>query len=286
MKSLLVRLPVTSFTLLAFGLSWLVWIPLLGADLESLGPLYLVVLLLGGFGPTVSALILTGVLEGREGVGNLLRRFRQARVGLSTWVIALLTVPLIYAVAVVWLVGFRIEVDYINYLVPVLLPVFFVVATVFGPLAEELGWRGFALPRLLPAQGFLVASLVLGTIHTFWHLPLFWGPQGTSISGQEITVVNVVLYWTWVTGLTFIYTFLAKKSGHSVLIAFVFHATINGTGKALDFMLPNLTAPEKHLAWVACIVVTWVVVLIGALALRLRGTGPARRDLEAPGVSY
>lgn len=237
-----------------------------------MGPAYMAILLLGGFGPSVAALTLTAVLEGGSGVKGLLRRFRKARVGFSTWALALLTVPCIYAVAIVWLVSFRAEVDYVNYLVPLLLPVFFLVATVFGPLAEELGWRGFALPRLLDARGFVIASLVLGTLHTFWHLPLFWAAEGTTISGQAITPGAVALYWAWVTGLTFVYTLLAQRSGHSILIAFVFHATINGTGKALDFMLPNLSAPEKHATWIACIVVTWVFVLGGALLLRLQKT--------------
>jgi membrane protease YdiL (CAAX protease family) len=70
-----------------------------------------------------------------------------------------------------------------------------------GPIAEEMGWRGFALPRLQAKYNALVSSLILGIIWTFWHLPLFFMTGATQVSIPMpiylMLVVTVTIYLTW-----------------------------------------------------------------------------------------
>jgi hypothetical protein len=82
------------------------------------------------------------------------------------------------------------------------------MALPFGPLGEELGWRGYLQPRLMERSSPVATSLVIGTVWTFWHTPLYWAPAGTSISGEPVTVLAVLYYLVQVTGLAFVFTWV------------------------------------------------------------------------------
>lgn len=191
---------------------------------------------------------------------------------------ALFTVPMVYAVgiAVFFLTGG--QTDYINYLVVVLLPVFFLTAIVFGPLAEELGWRGFGVAHLLETRGVFTTSIMVGTVWTFWHTPLFWAGSGTSISGMPISLITILLHFAFVTGVRFLHTWVFKNSG-SVLMAFVLLASTNGTGTALKYFTPNLSDPEYYQIFTIAIAAVWSLVLIGALVTRSRTRGGNDREI-------
>ena len=163
--------------------------------------------------------------QGRPAVRELLRLLIR-RPG-ARWVLVAAFLPLLFALVVlpVYLaLGNRLELGGWGRLV--LLPVAFVAAIPFGPLAEELGWRGYGLPRLLERLAPLPASLLLGLIWTIWHVPLFWAPAGTSISGQPVTALAVALYLALLSGYSVIYTWLHQRTG-SVLVAVLLHAGFN-----------------------------------------------------------
>jgi membrane protease YdiL (CAAX protease family) len=109
----------------------------------------------------------------------------------------------------------------------VLLPLGILLAFPFGPLGEELGWRGYALPRLLQRFGALTASLIVGVAWTFWHTPLFWAPAGTTISGGPVTPAAVAGYLALLTGYSVLYTWVYQHTRGSVLMVFLFHASFN-----------------------------------------------------------
>ena len=133
---------------------------------------------LGNFGPTLSAIVITAYLFGRRGVRSLLARGCHWRLHVSWYVIALLLpfmtviagVELAYVLngttATPWIIVAPTSVGLLGVLV--------------APLGEELGWRGFALPRLQTRFGFLWASLLLGIIWGFWHLPFFFFPNSSN----------------------------------------------------------------------------------------------------------
>jgi uncharacterized protein len=114
-----------------------------------------------------------GITEGRAGI----RRFVLWRVGLGWYLFALIGIPLILVLSVIVLPGALASFQGLAPLEPLpLLGIFVYIFFLGGPLSEEPGWRGFALPRLQSLHGPLVGSPILGILWGLWHLPLFWTP--------------------------------------------------------------------------------------------------------------
>src|ERR671933_1437818 len=182
---LLARHPLTSFFVMAFAFSWIVWSPWVlsedGAGLlpfklsdAASGLLVAAAILLG---PTLSGFIMTGVTEGRAGIRRLLRRIVLWRVGFWWYLFALIGVPVVMGLGTLILPGGLASVLALGPgYVPRYLGSFVLVTILGGPLFEEPGWRGFALPRLQPLHGPLVGTLILGLLWALWHLPEFLVP--------------------------------------------------------------------------------------------------------------
>ena len=173
-EGLLARHPLVFFFLIAFAGTWLVeLLYMLSADGAGLLPFRLPLLPVGIWialsvflGPFLSAFIMTGVTEGRAGIGRLLRRIVRWRVGIRWYLFALIGIPVILVLsAIVLLLGNLASFQGLSstmalgYLLT-FAPVFFLG----GPLGEEPGWRGFALPRLQSLHGPLLGSLILGPL--------------------------------------------------------------------------------------------------------------------------
>jgi uncharacterized protein len=176
-EGLLARYPMFFFVLIAYAGTWVVWLPfLLSADglglMSFSSPLPLVVTGgLGSFtGPALAAFIMTDVTEGREGIRRLLRRLVLWRVGLRWYLFALISLPVILALGAIVVPGNLASfepMDPLSLLIAYV-PFFIYPALIIGgPLGEEPGWRGFALPRLQRRHGPLVGSFILGVIWTF-----------------------------------------------------------------------------------------------------------------------
>jgi uncharacterized protein len=90
-----------------------------------------------------------------------------------------------------------------------------------GPLGEEFGWRGFALPRILEQRSPLVGSLILGTIHALWHVPLFFIP-GTSQSHLSFPI-----FVTGTVSMAIIDTWLYLRTDANLLLAILVHVMGN-----------------------------------------------------------
>lgn len=125
------------------------------------------------FGPILDAFVMTAVTSGRAGVKHLLRRFVLWRVGTVWYLFALVCIPAIYFFGIVLVPGglgsFKAPAVTMSLLYPVL---FLVVLVLDGPLFEEPGWRGFALPRLQERWGPLAGSVILGALWATWHATL------------------------------------------------------------------------------------------------------------------
>jgi membrane protease YdiL (CAAX protease family) len=129
----------------------------------------------------------------------------------------------------------------------VTLPAHFVYTLLLcGPLGEEPGWRGFALPRLQARYGAVVASAVLGVLWALWHLPLWW--MYDKSMPFALYIASAVL-------MTYLFTWLFNHTGGSVLYALLFHASMNTAGTRL----PEVPA---HYSWVAVLLVAAVIVLL------------------------
>jgi membrane protease YdiL (CAAX protease family) len=236
------RYPLSSYFVIAYAGAWLAWaFFVLSRDGSGLLPFlspssFLILIGIGTFsGPTVSAFVVTAVSEGREGVVRLLRRIVQWRVGIAWYLFTFIGLPAIETLGTIAIPGVLASATSIDWL-PELMSaaVFFVYpALLAGPLGEEIGWRGFALPRLQRLQGPVKASLILGVLWTFWHAPIWFSGQWSTPS-----VPNIAVYVFWIVAVTFIFTWVFNNSQGSVFMAILLHGTMDVFPNA--FLLAHL----------------------------------------------
>ena len=185
MGGLIRRYPLVSYFVIAYAGTWLVWaLFVLSRDGSGLLPFhspssFLVMIGIGTFsGPTVSAFVVTAVTEGREGIVRLLRRIVQWRVGLAWYLFTFVGLPAIETLGTIAIPGALASFTPID-LLPELMSaaVFFAYPGLLaGPLGEEIGWRGVALPRLqlahLPGAAEMTSA---GGLSMYWGLALGFG---------------------------------------------------------------------------------------------------------------
>jgi membrane protease YdiL (CAAX protease family) len=262
------RCPLLSYFLLAYAISWVffgpfvyLWRVVLDGHLEW----WLVVFLPGAYGPTIAALIMSSIIGGRPGVKQLLATLLMWRVGWGWYLFAgLLPVALLgLAVLLSSLGGTAITFEPAKMLAAA--PLALLVALPFGPMGEELGWRGFALPRLRERMGPLASTLLLGVAWTFWHGPMFWFPGAAIPSFMELSLGSIALYLAQITAVAGLLTVLFEHTGGSVLLAIVLHLSFNAAENIVFAGLPDLEAFQKREVFVLKIVFLWGVALVGLL---------------------
>src|SRR5215216_4270837 len=233
-KGLLARHPLSFFFLIAFAFSWIAWAPWVlseeGAGLLPFSSPLLapVALPIGIFlGPTLAAFIMTGVTEGRAGLRRLLRRIVLWRVELRWYLFAFIGVPLVMTLGAILVPGGLASLQFLGPGYVLTYPVtFIVVLLIGGPLGEEIGWRGFALPRMQPLHGPLVGSIILGLLWGLWHLPEFLVPAWADTSGGS-DLLAIVKFCIFAIVSAIIFTWVFNNTKGSVLIAVLVHATID-----------------------------------------------------------
>jgi hypothetical protein len=195
------RWPITTFYLLTLAISW---------PLGLLPP-----------GVSIAAIAVAALIDGRREVGALLRRVTVWRVGVRWYLVAILGPVglLALAASVNVLAGAQVAtegplVDWLE-----LGKLFgFQVVGVFAGAWEELGWRGFALPRLLKRVSPLAASLGVGVLWAVWHIPLFMSGELPWADAASLVVLSIL------------FTAVFVRTKQSVLIAFLMHAAFNAAG--------------------------------------------------------
>ena len=265
--------PLLAYFALAYALSWLILVPA-GLGLlpdSSAGVLSNV----APFGPAVAAFIVTAFIGGRPAVGQLLRRLVQWRVGIRWYLLVLVGIPFIELLGAFAVLG-SVPLDDLARNWPLIftgyLPAVLITLVLVG-VAEETGWRGFALPRLQDRHGPLLGTAVLSVVWAMWHLPnlLFGG----------WTVTSYALWLAVTIATSFIYTWVFNNTGGSILIAALLHAAINkGSGLTMG-LVPGL---EDELAMYGAIAIAFTVAAVvlvvatrGRLGYRVQGESP-----EAP----
>ena len=221
MKSFINRNQIILFFALTFVLSWFPWYAGIAPEVMTMGP-------------SIAAFIIVLIVGGRRGFVDLVRPFGRWRASLGVWGIAVLGTAVLYllGLGVHLLLGgepppFIMLREELN-----LIPLYLVMVVLMpwnGPVGEEFGWRGFALPQLQNKFGPLAASLVIGAIWGIWHLPTFFAPQG--VIGAIATTVGmgfIIPYTSGTIANSIFMTWLYNKSKASALIAgIVWHAAIN-----------------------------------------------------------
>jgi len=282
MKTAMKQNPVVSYFVLAYALSWIVWIPvaLVVTSAEEPPEWILLLTILGIYGASAAGFIMTGIMDGRAGVRGLLGRVRVWRIGIQWYAVVFLIIPalLLVGVAIYGLQG-----NPVGPFVPGELPLLILAAipaVFFGPLGEEFGWRGFALPRMQLRLSAFWTSIILGILHTFWHAPLFW-IGGTTVSPDAVTLPAVGLFLSWVTIGTFFYTFVLNNTRGSMLLAILLHWSANTSRGIILGLFPALPESAQEQILLAAQIPGWIAVVV-LLAL----FGPAHLSRKKPPQKY
>lgn len=248
------RRPVLIYFALTLAISWggilMVvgpgGIPVTTEQIQTLGALMLI-------GPSVAGILLTGFVSGRAGLGELLSRLLKWRVGARWYAVALLTVPLLATTVLLTL----------SLTSPEFLPVIFttdgkaslllsgLVAGLMIGLFEELGWTGFAIPRLRMRYGILMTGVIVGLLWGAWHFILFW--ESGSFSGVFPLAILFGRLFSWLPAYRVLMVWVYDHTG-SLLVAVLMHASL----AASQFVLFPMTLAGVGL-------LTWLLVWAAAL---------------------
>jgi membrane protease YdiL (CAAX protease family) len=216
--------PLLIYLSLAFGITWGVGgLALLAGEIRPgvtspLHPLHYV----AAFGPSIAGVIMAASAHGWAGVRCLLGRLVPSRSALPWYVAVLIGFPALNLVAARLLAP-----HFLARLPPwhrllYLLPLTLLTDT--GPLGEEFGWRGFALPRLLQRWRPLAAALILGVIWWAWHLPTFFIP---ALSQHQL---SIPIFLVNSLALSVIMTWLYERTRGDLLLMILVHVAANYCG--------------------------------------------------------
>jgi membrane protease YdiL (CAAX protease family) len=251
--------PLLKFFLLTFTLAWICWTLAFAIWWRSapvnpaLAILAVLIFHVGVFAPALVAITLT---ERDKGAGGrtatlaLLRRVFKWRVGIRWYIFAIsfiavvkLSVALVIRVATGSWPRFGTE--------PWYLMAAAILVSTWVQAGEEIGWRGFALPRLSERFGLAPASVALGIIWASWHLPLFFYP-GSNIQGQSFP-----LYLLQVTAVSIAIAWLYWRTQGSLLLVMLLHAAVNNTKD----IVPSAVQGSTNAFALSTSVVAWLTVL-------------------------
>lgn len=222
----LAKWPVTGYFVLTFTVSWVgalaVAFPHLTRNVQlptQTGILMFPVMLIG---PCLVGILLTALTEGKRGLNGLFSRMSLGQIR-PQWYSVLLIPPVLILAILLFLSAL---VD------PVYRPNLFVAGIFFGIPAgflEEIGWMGYAFPRM--RQGTLRAALLLGLLWSFWHLPVinflgtatphgaYWFPFFLAF-GFAMTAMRLIIVWTYVHTRSLILCQLMHASSTGALVVF------------------------------------------------------------------
>lgn len=262
--------PLVAYFLLAFGITWLLIIAFLASRSFEFDTITMSDgLLLFGFmclGPSTAGLVMTVVVGGRLGLGELWSRIRRWRAAPGMWAVALLTSPVI-TVSVLTFLAATVS----SAFTPETRVVGLFIGVIAGVL-EEIGWTGFATPRLLSRFSPLAAGLVLGLLWAAWHgLADFTG--NIEAKGTEGWIVWFVTYWLIpLSGYRALMTWVYAHT-NSVLVAMAMHASWTGWQ---FFLTPAATTRGQDVVWHLLLSAgIWAVVLV--VVVRSKVTQPFGR---------
>jgi membrane protease YdiL (CAAX protease family) len=246
------RFPLAVFFGVAFGLSIIallvIGLPRLSSAAPSTTSLVMFPIMVIGVGLT--GIALTAVVDGRQGISDL--RGRTTRWRLGSWYLTLLVPPLAMLLVLATLsltVSPRFAPGFL---------IFGLAAGLFAGFCEELGWTGFAFPRMRAQLGGLGAALLLGVLWGLWHLPVVDSLGAASPHGRYwaefflafaslLVPIRVMICWLYV------------QTG-SILLTQLFHASF--TGSVVLFSPPHVAAAQEAGWYLAYAFVLWLVVLV------------------------
>jgi uncharacterized protein len=250
--------PLALFLLLVFVVEWAAALALFPLAPVAVGVIALV--------PTPIALLTAALVEGRQGMRQLLRRSLKWRVGLEWYALAILIPTAIHLLAAMAASFFGARLDPSPVALLAMLPLTLVLAA-----GEEIGWQGYALPHLRRRFTLWRAALVFGLLHAAFHLPMYLLPlpaefrQAAPFPLFLLMAIAFALYRVW----------LFDRTNGNVPLAIVYHAAINTSVVLVIGVDREMVGWLLPAAWVAGALPLFA---LPALARRWRSTGTLARS--------
>jgi uncharacterized protein len=254
LQEILRRHPVLGYFAITFGISWTLAFLVVsrylleGRTIPYLDGVLMFPLMI--FGPCVSGVAMTGIVDGRAGIAVLASRMRKWRVG--RWGLAILIPPVLTSVLLLALSSL---------VSTAFTPNAFVLGIGFGILAgylEEIGWTGYAIRKLGARRSALASAILLGGLWGLWHAPVvdflgaayphgeYWLPFYLSFI-CILMAVRVLIVWLY-------------SNTRSLALAQAMHMSLTGSLAVFD---PTKVTPAQEAGWYAIYAgLLWVVVLI------------------------
>lgn len=245
------RRPLISFFVLANLMSWIAWTPYIlsnnGLGLLNfgfpavLGTTQLFGVLPGAYlGPIFAAYLVTKVADGKEGVRLWISRMTKWRVGWVWYLATALGVP-----AAIIGTGFAVSNENIHLPSVAVLAAYvpgLLLQMVTTGLAEEPGWRDFALARMQRKFGPLGATVILGPLWGIWHLPLFLSEWG---GWPDVTVQRVGVFLGFACVFSVVVTWVFNRTGQSLPLIMLLHVSVNNfMSIAYSDMFPSIATAD------------------------------------------
>ena len=260
MTSFLKKQSISIYFLLTFAISWGCMnlmirpysFPLTPEQSEAVGPLLYVGMLVG---PSISGLLLLGLVDGKSGYRELFSRLTKWRVGIKWYAVAILGAPLLATTVLLGLSLFS----------PAFIPALLISDDKAGLLMmgigvglmvaifEELGWTGFSVPKIRNRYGINTTGLFIGLLWGAWHFPPFWATN--SFSGILPLATLLCQLFAWLPAFRVLMVWVHDQTG-SILVTILMHASL---------VFTTLTLPSMGLSGVNLLIwlIVWGVVLWG-----------------------
>lgn len=215
-------------------------------------------LIVSGFGPSIAALAVVGTFSGSKGLRRWLAHGLNQHVGWRWLSLAFLTPPLVMLIAlgIHILLGGTIPAPIAAAHLPLAIANFGLVFLVGGPLGEEFGWRGYAMPALTARMNWRTASLVIGVFWGLWHLPLFF------MAGTAQSQMPIAIFLLNILAGSVLFGWLFVRTRASVLPALIMHMSLN-TWAGLLMIIPTATTGRPY----AIVTGLLVAIAVGLLLM-------------------
>jgi membrane protease YdiL (CAAX protease family) len=231
--------------------------PITEEQFETAGALVYVAMLVGPIG---AGLMLTGLLDGREGFRKLLSHLIKWRVNVRWYAVVLLTAPIMITIILIGLSLISLEFQ----------PAIFssdhkltlVLSSVAAGLAvglfEELGWTGFAVPRLKQRYSVLITGLIVGIVWGAWHFPPFW--KSDSFSAALPLMLLLGQLFSWLPPYRILMVWVYDRT-ESLLLSVLMHASLMGS---LSALVPVELSGTTLITWIfSWAIALWIIVAVG-----------------------
>jgi len=263
------RHAVLTYYVLAFAISWGGILLIIGGPDGILGTraqvarLFPFVMLAWLAGPSVASILLTSLVDGLAGIRGLFSRLLRWRVGARWYAVALLTAPLVFSATLFAL----------SLTSPVFLPSIVTtgdkaslllsgIAVGFTAVFEELGWTGFAVPRLRQRYGVLATGLIVGLLWGAYHFSVvFWAGRPSGV--LALGLILPAQLFAWLPAFRVLMVWVYDRT-ESLLVVTLMHASL--IASTLFILAPPATGVPQLTYLLVFGAALWVVVAVVALA--------------------